>query len=124
MSNWHPNKHFNPTQSIHINPGSGPVRGKNLKSNAINNISQFLQDVGGNSEWEYIKKQEDGRFLFVISSVVADVEVEMPGLPLEEVRYIDKNNQNIWDFDRLYINGSSWVWLYAVQSMQELLEAQ
>jgi len=37
----------------------------------------------------------------------------MPGLPLDLVRYTGENGQNIWNFPRLYLDDSSWVWKFA-----------
>jgi hypothetical protein len=33
---------------------------------------------------------------------------------LEKVRYLDSENQDIFNFPRLYVDGSSWVWKYAL----------
>ncbi len=38
----------------------------------------------------------------------------MQGFPIEQVRFTDAEDQNIWDSSRLYIDGASWVWRYAV----------
>jgi len=31
----------------------------------------------------------------------------MPGLPIDEVHWMRQHDQNIWDFPRLYVGGSS-----------------
>lgn len=107
--------------SIIINPGSGPVGGASIEY-ATTNMARFMDDliaaghtVGaiGNGE-----DQGDGRWRFVISVDGRDVEVEMPGLPVEQVRWMDEPDQNIWDFPRLYVDGSSWVWKYALSACE------
>ena len=42
------------------------------------------------------------------------IEIQMPGLPVDRVRFLDEDGQNIWDFPRLYVDDSSWVWKYAL----------
>jgi hypothetical protein len=42
-------------------------------------------------------------------------EVLMPGLLLSQVRYTGDGYQNIWDYPRLYVDGDSWVWKYAIE---------
>ena len=39
--------------------------------------------------------------------------VDMPGLPLAKVRFTGAKSQDIWTFPRLYVDDSSWVWLYS-----------
>ena len=38
----------------------------------------------------------------------------MPGLPLEQVRYLGLDGQNAYDYQRLDIDHSSWLWKFAV----------
>jgi hypothetical protein len=42
----------------------------------------------------------------------------MPGLPVEQVRYMGESGQNIWDFPRLYVDDSSWIWEFALSSCE------
>jgi hypothetical protein len=56
----------------------------------------------------------DGRYPFTIEVRGHTKIVEMPGLPIEEVRWMDEPDQDIFDFPRLFIDGSSWIWLCAV----------
>jgi hypothetical protein len=121
--------------NIIINPGTGPVTGATLE-NADENIRQFVQDLrdglfrDGPDHCEFAKIfvrrgdtswDEDGRFAFVIWGKTVDGqdwenEIDMPGLPLDQVRWIDGPDQNIWDFPRLYVDGSSWAWKFALSS--------
>lgn len=109
--------------SIVINPGTGPVAGATA-AEAGHNMSVFAQEVAQmrdepreNFTVEVLDLAEDnGRFFFSLTHLPSEssVEIEMPGLPLDQVRYLDLPTQDIWDFPRLYVDGSSWVWLYAV----------
>lgn len=108
--------------NIIINPGSGPVEGATLE-NAAANMVQFIADSVEKSAVPVTYSvapshgHDEGRFLFNVSnSEGRTVEVEMPGIPLEQVRWMDEPNQNIWDFPRLYVDGSSWVWKFALLS--------
>jgi hypothetical protein len=102
---------------IIMNPGAGHVPDAHEK-NAIANMSQLALDA---ELREYKRKPTDddeGRFAFdVIDKHGVARTVDMPGLPLERVRYVDKATQNIWDFPRLYVDGSSWVWMFAVRQL-------
>lgn len=46
--------------------------------------------------------------------------IDMPGLPLDQVRYLRPtqedifSEQSIFDFPRIFIDGNSWVWYYAL----------
>jgi hypothetical protein len=109
-----------------INPGSGPVPDA-TEVNAIENIKHFVVDLGtpdieycGDIQWGRIDRlDDDGRYGFLIwlDLYAGDVHghyVEMPGLPLDQVRWMENRHQDIWDFPRLYVDGSSWVWKFAL----------
>lgn len=111
--------------TIYINPGSGPVAGATL-ANAEANMSVLIEDLKKRPEITTIAMatpqqptEDEGRYAFVIVVNGEDHEVEMPGLPLNQVRYMRENNQNIWDFPRLYVDGSSWVWFFALNMFEE-----
>lgn len=107
---------------LFINPGSGPVRGA-TRENADENMKVFVQDLRDNGneivDFEIQNNQEpdDGRYVYGVHQADGKtIEIEMPGLPVEQVRYVGEDNQNIWDFPRLYVDGSSWVWEFALWS--------
>jgi len=102
-----------------INPGSGPVSNAN-ELEAIKNIVKFVEDVGA-TDYSGPYSSEDGRWNFKIYGNNRSVEVEMPGIILSKVRYLDSENQNIWDFPRLYVDGSSWVWYFAINAAKDIL---
>lgn len=97
---------------IVINPGSGPVHGSS-KENADKNMQKFLEDTKSDS-FEFSKEENDGRFAYALRKGEWVAEIKMPGLPLEKVRYMKEPGQSIWDFPRLYVDGSSWIWFYAM----------
>lgn len=105
--------------TIFINPGSGPVSGASL-GNARKNFATLAEDVcqAGASSAELkdapLTDEHDGRFRGVLVVDEVPHEVDMPGLSLESVRWMDEPGQDIWDFPRLYVDGSSWVWMFAV----------
>lgn len=99
-----------------INPGTGPCQDTKEK-NAIENIKQFIDDCEVEKlTWERKPDSDygEGRYAFIIKNEKASWEIQMPGLPLEKVRYLGNSDQNIWHYPRLYVDGSSWVWCYAV----------
>ncbi|WP_232700178.1 hypothetical protein [Brevibacillus daliensis] len=66
---------------------------------------------------------DDGRYLFELKTHIKSGfswEVDMPSLPLEQGRYVSEEGQNIQDFPRLYVDGSSWVWKYATVKKKHL----
>lgn len=116
-----------------INPGSGPVYGAEYED-ARKNIDVLIKDAGFDPEQCEIIHPEvetcptcghtppaldyDGRYHFDIKLNGRTCEVDMPGLPIDQVRWQKKPYQNIWDFPRLYVDGSSWVWLYATNAVE------
>ena len=114
--------------TIHVNPGTGPVSEINeeyAEIYAIQNIEQLLKEVhlgDIKSLRDPSADYGDGRFAYQLIYNQRVVEVQMPGLPLEKVRFLDKKGENVFEFPRLYVNGSSWLWKYAVSSVKDYLE--
>lgn len=106
-----------------VNPGTGPVVAA-TEENAKVNVRQFAKDLAekGVKILRTTRRSKDdygeGRFCFHLRvayrRMKRTLEVQMPGLPLEKVRYLGTPEQNIWHYPRLYIDGSSWVWSFAV----------
>lgn len=117
------------TGEVIINPGSGPVAEAN-EADAIKNMVAFAEDVKAEYDVGVAvgkpKGEEDGRWSFDLTVLDGDRkiehEVDMPGLPLERVRYLKLPDQNIWNFPRLYVDGSSWVWCYGVHMCEPHVE--
>lgn len=102
-----------------MNPGTEPVRRSSIDA-ATANMPQLLADCGvPDLRFERAKGDHGGRYSFtVIDSGGVEAEVDMPGVPLADVRYCKLAGENIWDFPRLYVNGSSWVWYWAVSQLR------
>ena len=109
---------------IIINPGSGPVE-NSTEEHAVVNIAHFILD-NGVAGVNYVRIPEhdykDGRFAFLLWKDNVCHEIQMPGDALTAVRYMDEDNQNIWNYPRLYVDGSSWVWCFALGLSFELDE--
>lgn len=111
-----------------INPGSGLVEGEVSWENAYENIKAYISEC--EIPMRIIKSEhesDEGRYLFVLKNDEYNykIEVEMPGLPLEKVRYVKGDNRNVFEFPRLYIDGSSWLWYIATvkkEVVKEVLE--
>jgi hypothetical protein len=114
--------------AVIINPGTGPVEGATL-DHAYKNMLALLKDAGlkdATFTRDAEAKEEGGRFAFLVHIAGAErfgpVSVDMPGIPLARVRWLDKKHQNIWGFPRLYVDGSSWVWKFAVGILADWLQ--
>ncbi len=116
--------------NILMNPGSGPVSGEVSWDNAYENINAYIADC--EIPMRVVRSEHeanDGRYLFVLKNDEYDyqIDVEMPGLPLDRVRYVKGDGRNILEFPRLYVNGSSWIWYIATvkkSHVKELLEGR
>lgn len=110
--------------SLILNPGAGDVPGATYH-NAARNINAFMDDLRkahGYVGMAVVPRDVHvrGRWLFVVTCTVplakAPLEqwsIDMPGLPLEQVRYTGPP-MNPFEFPRLYVDGSSWLWKFAV----------
>lgn len=110
--------------SIVINPGTGPVDGATLEQ-ARANMDAFCADLRAENiiATTITLLQDDhdgdGRFAYRLGTGDArQLDVLMPGIPLDEVRYMGADGQDIWDFPRLYVDGSSWVWMFALKACE------
>ena len=113
-----------PTGKIYINPGTGPVDGSSEEF-VNKNIAQLVEDVGIKgitSRRDVPKDYGEGRFAYQLKYGQRDVEVQMPGLPLERVRFLGKKNQDVLTFPRLCVDGDFWLWKYAVDVIKETFE--
>lgn len=114
--------------SVFINPGSGPVEGGN-QVDAWINVVKLCEDAGLLDRLDMPRAIEctstrdtgDGRFAYSVRLGDRVCEIDMPGIPLVLVRFTGEGDQNIWDFPRLYVDGSSWVWKYAVGQVRDSL---
>lgn len=49
------------------------------------------------------------------------IPVDVPGLPVERIRYLGLGQQSAWDYPRLYVDGNSWLWEFAVSVLRGCL---
>jgi len=101
---------------IVINPGSGPVDGATAEQAAAA-MEQFVRDLAErditvdscirNSGADYDAEDHGGRFAFDLAfGDGRTAQIQMPGLPVERVRWLGQD-QDIWQFPRLYVDDSS-----------------
>jgi hypothetical protein len=100
--------------------GTGPVQGA-TEQEALRNIGVFIGDLRAQGlvtdllTYRPDSSRDDGRYtcdlLFEDGRVV---EIRMPGLPLDRVRWMADPSQHIKEFPRLYVDGGSWVWWFAL----------
>lgn len=107
---------------VMINPGSGECECGTWEQ-AYENMKQFMEDC--EIPMHIIKSDfipDDGRYLFVIGAddFKYESEIEMPGLPIEKVRYMSTDGQNPFEFPRLYVDGSSWLWKFAIITKEQI----
>lgn len=103
--------------NIVINPGSGQVPDAS-EANAVANAERFVADLAERGiSTERCERRSDldggGRFGFELRTSAGYAELEMPGLPIDQVRWLGPG-QDIWQFPRLYVDGNSWVWFFAL----------
>ena len=115
---------------ILINPGAGPVKAGSYKQ-ACENLRMFAADCEiGLKLISTSAVPDDGRYSFVIADHYGyKYEIEMPGLPLDKVRYMGEEGQNVFEFPRLYVDGSSWIWnvavgLFSKESIKERIQEE
>ena len=107
--------------NIAINPGSGSVAGSTLE-HAEDNMKHFLTDCSA-EDLQYLRApnedSNDGRYAFFVYKGERCHIVQMPGLPLSQVRFMDPKSQDAYAFPRLYVDGSSWLWKYGLLKENE-----
>lgn len=116
---------------IIVNPGAGPVDGDPTQDAADANMEAFVRDLEhagcGGATWCHLSEPTrdeahlsvgigDGRWPYRV--VIGDVSfvVDMPGLALHRVRWVDTGvpDPRIFEYPRLYVDGNSWLWPLAV----------
>lgn len=110
---------------LYVNTGTNPLENTN-EGLANKNIEQLIEDVGLDGVTAKRNKDRDfgkGRFAYVLTYELnkRNIEVQMPGLSLERVRYTQES-QCACEFPRLYVNGGSWLWKFAVNLIKSTFE--
>jgi hypothetical protein len=116
-----------------INPGTGPIPDGTM-AHAVNNLASFVYEVCDGHPVRGVRAtprvdpadDQDGRFSFSVEldlsaegQPTVALDVLMPGLPLEHVNFGTRPDDSVFDFPRLYLNGSSWLWKFAVELASE-----
>jgi hypothetical protein len=121
-----------------INPGTGPCE-RPLLVNAWSAIRRFRRDLFDASlrtrhdlplaltepiTIERAAAQDDherGYYGFRLQHPRRKIDVDIPGIPLIQLRYLGLPEQNAWHFQRLYVDGNSWLWEFAISITREAL---
>lgn len=105
-----------------FSPGTGPVHGAGARD-ADANIEAFCRELGLGPPSVRIERRSDGdyegRYDYAVYRGIRTTKISMPGLPLDRVRL--RRSDNAWDFPRLYVDGNSWLWPYAIETAREAL---
>ncbi|MEU5707913.1 hypothetical protein [Streptomyces flaveolus] len=96
-----------------LNPGSGPVSDA-TEEQAATNMAAFVDELRtsyGVNVVSFVRAATsdygNGRWAFeLLTDDERRIEVQMPGAPLKQVRE---------EWTRLYVNGSSWYWDFALR---------
>ena len=110
---------------ISINPGTGAVS-EATEQHAIDNMAVFMDDLRarGINASTFIRRASDdygdGRYAFdVTTNDESTIQVQMPGLPTDRVRWLKSEGQDIWQFPRLYVDDGSWIWFFALDQFMD-----
>lgn len=96
-----------------LNPGTGPVPNAS-EDQAAANVAEFvdeLREAGGVNVVSFVRAATsdygEGRYAFeLLTDDERRIEVQMPGIQIDLLRE---------SWARLYIDGSSWEWEYALR---------
>ena len=103
----------------YVDPGTGDVPGADSE-NAVHNMEAFAREVAARHNDSHLAisgrvDREDGRSAFELCGpVIGRHLIDMPGLPLDQVRFVEDEGQDIWKYPRLFVDGKPWLWKYAV----------
>jgi hypothetical protein len=106
-----------------LNPGTGPVDGASARE-ARRNIGAFCRELSLGPPNVRIERRvnddSDGRYSYIIRRGIRSTEVDMPGLSLDRVAL--RPGDNTWHFPRLYVDGNSWLWPFALNNARRALQ--
>lgn len=94
---------------------------------AYENVQKFMKDCEIElhiAKAEFIP-DEKKRYTFILESNEVDnytLKITMPSLSLDKVRYTEEKNQDVYNYHRILINDSSWLWKYALITRKKLID--
>ncbi len=103
-----------------INPGTEPVEDADERA-ALESVAEFVRQLGlDGTEVERICKADygEGRFGFRVNRGGHSCEIQMPGLPPAALQL------GPWRSPRLYVDGSSWLWEFALRQARAALTTE
>lgn len=110
---------------IEINPGSSDVDVDCSEEQAVINMTEFVKEVGDADFCRSNPRNDSGgRYCFQVRTFdgARSVFVEMPGCELVEVRDFFRRSPSGKPGPRLYVDGSSWWWKWAVSVARSYLD--
>jgi hypothetical protein len=106
--------------NVAINPGTGPINLPYRRTWAVRNIDLLRQDLRlPKVEISSGISCRDGRWSFRLKHGSRSCVVHMPGCGEKHVRFFG-NLPDMWT-PRLYVDGDSWLWPFAVDTVREIL---
>jgi hypothetical protein len=99
---------------IIINPGTFNTP-KGDRSQSEHNIKEFIKQLGVDAEYKFIEDCSNGRHSYKIWNDNHSHIVDMPAIPLKDIIYKSGEKRSIFEFPRLYVDGSSWLWEFALR---------
>lgn len=96
-----------------VNPGAGPIRVQgNTAKQSERNLRKLLRQANIKTVYKRDKQfKQDGRFYYIVG---ANVSVAIPGIPYD--------GKDQFDYPRLYVDGSSWFWNFAVDAVKDIFD--
>jgi hypothetical protein len=110
---------------IEVNPGTGPLPGArpDLAAAAMAIFCEDLRHAGiPVIAFSRCPGDDDGDGRYAFSVLFSDEtlrHVQMPGLPVGQARYLGPPH-HVRDFPRLYVDGASFLWLFALDVCRPL----
>lgn len=114
------------TTLVLVNLGNGPVTGDVCLDHAIAAVAAFIEELKLSDPPVAVTLQSPkhdgtGRYRFDLHRGIRTVDVDMPGVPLSELRYYEGGTMP-HGCPRLYVEGNSWWWCYALETAKSALE--
>jgi hypothetical protein len=99
---------------------------------ASKNLEQYIEDCEVNLKviqcsFEPVDNKDDENYYeFILQCIeypTYEVKVTMPSFPLEMLRFTGEKGQNIYDYYRILIDDSSWIWNCALITKRTVIDS-